>query len=116
MFFGRRTRGAFPGQFRLFALHVFVGDILRIARIDLNAGRTRSAESNARELQAGRSATCAGFDEVHRIFVGTTFLKEFQPIIDGADRGNDVVADAAARSAPRSVAERITGNVMVEFS
>ncbi|MNL45831.1 hypothetical protein D3C87_1685070 [compost metagenome] len=74
-----------------------LGGLFRFAGVDRRADRTRGTEGKARKLQPDRGVERARADEVHRIGIGAALVEQFQAVVDGADRGNDVVANPAAQ-------------------
>ncbi len=71
--------------------------MLCIAGINLHACRTSCTKSDASKLKAGRGIARARFDKRHCVFVRTTFFKQFETIIDRANRRDDVMTDPAAQ-------------------
>ena len=74
--------------------------LLGVACIDGRAGRARRSEGEPRELQPGRGLPRALLDEIlreaaHRLVL--LVLQYFEPIHDGADRADHIVADPAAQ-------------------
>ena len=69
---------------------------LRIAEVDLRAGRSRRPERQAAELQSRRSGLGALADQIERkfaIFRLGIVVENLKPIDDGADRTDEIVAN-----------------------
>ena len=89
-----------PGELRLVILEEAARDGLGIAEIDLGARRPGRAERNAAELQFRRGRARALLDQIEREFLGRLvllFLEHLEPVHDGADRADEVVAHARAQ-------------------
>ncbi|MGY4345225.1 hypothetical protein ACVWXM_001689 [Bradyrhizobium sp. GM7.3] len=108
-FFGSKIRGRFqviehlPSHLDVAARHG-----LGIAEIDLRAGRAGRTKSEAAELEAsgGGFRALAYQVECELAVVGLGIVVEhFEPIDDGADRADEIVADPRAQQ--RSEFERI---------
>ena len=100
-----------PGKTELVVVHEALGHLLGVARVDGGAGRSRRAEGDARELQAGRGRLCALVDQVQREVAHALVLflgKDFEAIHDGSDGADHVMADATAQKG--SEIERIKLN------
>ena len=83
--------------------------LLGVAEVDLGAGGAGGAEGDAAELQLGGGGVGALLDQVERKGLGLLvvfFFQHFQAVDDGADRADQIVADARAQQAPRDRALR----------
>src|SRR4051794_11732664 len=99
--FWQQHVGQIPGQLGLVILDEAARHDLRVAEVDLGAGRARRAEGEAAELQARRGRPRAPLDEVERkglgLFVAVFLLQHFEPVDDGAGGADQIVADAGAQ-------------------
>ena len=95
-FFGSNSRGKFQRDRGLAVLDMAARHGLRVAEIDLRARRSRRAERQAAELQAGRGGLGALANQIEgeiavlRLGIVVEHLK---PIDDGADRTDEIVAN-----------------------
>ena len=86
-----------PGDGDLAVFDMTPRHILRVAEIDLRAGRSRRAERQAAELQSRRSGLGALANQVEREFAVFGFwiiVENLKPIDDGPHRTDEIMADS----------------------
>ena len=96
LFFGSNSRGKFQVIVVLPSSMMAARHVLRVAEIDLRAGRTRRAKRQAAELQPRRGGLGALADQIERefaIFRLGIVVEHLKPIDDGANRTDEIVAD-----------------------
>ena len=74
--------------------------VLRVAEVDLRAGRAGRAECEAAELQPRRRGLGALADQIERefaIFRLGIVVEHLKPVDDGADRADEIVANPRAQ-------------------
>ena len=90
----------FPDKLGLLVVEIGASDRLRGRKIDAGPGRAGGSEGKARKLQPGRGACRAFAHELERVGAHRLVLFDvhhLEPIDDGADRADDVMAHAAAK-------------------
>ena len=99
-FFGTNSRGRFQTIVDFVVLDETARRFFGIAQLDLRPGRTGRAERQPAELQLGGSLSRAFLDQIEREGLGLFVLvlfQDFQAVDDGADRTDQVVANARAQ-------------------
>lgn len=89
-----------PCEIGLLTLHQPLRHIMGVAQIKLRAGRPRRTKGKTRKLKLGRGLCRTFGDKIHRVsthFRIIVILEHFQPVGDGPDRADNVMADAAAQ-------------------
>ncbi len=92
------SRRAAPDEIVLTLADEAARDLLGGAEVDHGAGRAGGAEGEAAELQARRGLLGHVADDVEGVVLGflvVVLVEDLEPIVDGAHRPNDVMADLA---------------------
>ena len=99
-FLASSARGRFQASLVLSSSRNPRADGLGVAEVDLGAGGAGRAEGDAAELQLGGGGAGALLDQIEGESLGLLvlfFRQHFQPVDDGADRADQVMANARAQ-------------------